>query len=1025
MIKLNSILILLVVVQYLKAQNPIKYCQPFTQNIDPSDYPKLPDEFQTRIEMNFLSQSRNSEAFILYDRYDKRADYTIREQSNVFRQIYDFEHNELFTIIDKNCTAQRINETKGNYFFGLVQDQSGLNMKPPNFLFHFNNGFPHEKKEQKTWRGIPVNHFVSCQDWPELNANVQVDYYFTVPDYKPAVSYFEEVFKELPVAVKVKGYSDINVTAQTKRDVNHEYSFFEFRPIVERKSELFNLPRGMYCEGQKYKEPIPKIPESFSYTSETIIKELNFASNSRVFYSNKLKTYRIDLPFGLGLEEYAVKDPVKLIHDYNSGVAYVINKIKGNCTFYPIGAIKIDNNDEVHLDNGYFTLKPPTEFFRIDDSFVYAGERYERGILCDVFVSKKSDFNFTGIDAESFVLELYFLKIQLYVDQSTDQKEYVAPISAHITAVGKNFTLITHFYDFDSKSSIENFDVSECFQGKSRINFGIRFNYPQGVDEETFSQFYGRYLVDDFENKIMKSFKFFSASPLRIARPRFETHRRGFIVYSAITDYADAINHFNKNGKAKVDFMKIKHGAQGYSAETCAQICISDAQYTVPLDYKCFSFDVCVQPSGGVFCSFYNYTLTTDPAVVSDDKPECDHYAKTTENFDSANTSALFRMIEEAVVRDELNLEVKDVEGNTVLTFPASDIFQPTQTSGQTNQGQTSFFKQFILASPTIDFNETEILKNDKLMLRTNTGASLDECARFCVQEPAFECQIFTYDKILQNCKWSSIRSLIDNENPTDSYFIEKEGCDVFLKDPLYNYIKFPSKVTSIVDYTIADVQSESQCATKCNNEKKFKCRSFNFCDSDDGKAHRCLLSQTNIHNLDKDPFVVTTSLCSHFSKRALNDFKFVAHTQLKAKPETQLTNTSVESCAEICVLDDSFFCRSFDYFIDTRTCLLYKENIIDKFSKDLGITTNLNVNHYSREYYEKDGVLKKIEPLKEESIGNFGAGTFVGILATILIGGLILGILIGFVYLKLSKKDDMLPVMKFINPNYKRQVDE
>lgn len=90
----------------------------------------------------------------------------------------------------------------------------------------------------------------------------------------------------------------------------------------------------------------------------------------------------------------------------------------------------------------------------------------------------------------------------------------------------------------------------------------------------------------------------------------------------------------------------------------------------------------------------------------------------------------------------------------------------------------------------------------------------------------------------------------------------------------MYNYIKYPSKVTSIVDYTIDTVQTESQCAMKCNNEKKFKCRSFNFCDNEDGNSHRCLLSTTNIHNIDKDPNVVTTSLCSHFSSN-LPFYKF------------------------------------------------------------------------------------------------------------------------------------------------------
>lgn len=72
---------------------------------------------------------------------------------------------------------------------------------------------------------------------------------------------------------------------------------------------------------------------------------------------------------------------------------------------------------------------------------------------------------------------------------------------------------------------------------------------------------------------------------------------------------------------------KIKHGIQGNSPETCAEICLSDSQYNLPLDYKCMSFDVCPQSIGGFMCSFYNYSLTTDPQVVSDNMPECDHYS--------------------------------------------------------------------------------------------------------------------------------------------------------------------------------------------------------------------------------------------------------------------------------------------------------------------------------------------------------------------------------------------------------------
>lgn len=51
----------------------------------------------------------------------------------------------------------------------------------------------------------------------------------------------EDLYNEIPIASTIVGYVDINNTAQTYRNVSHEYNFYEFRSIVERKPELFNV----------------------------------------------------------------------------------------------------------------------------------------------------------------------------------------------------------------------------------------------------------------------------------------------------------------------------------------------------------------------------------------------------------------------------------------------------------------------------------------------------------------------------------------------------------------------------------------------------------------------------------------------------------------------------------------------------------------------------------------------------------------------------------------------------------------
>lgn len=63
--------------------------------------PILPDEFETRVELNSINENRNMESTILYDRNEKRADFTIREKNDSIRIIYDFDHDQIFSIKSK------------------------------------------------------------------------------------------------------------------------------------------------------------------------------------------------------------------------------------------------------------------------------------------------------------------------------------------------------------------------------------------------------------------------------------------------------------------------------------------------------------------------------------------------------------------------------------------------------------------------------------------------------------------------------------------------------------------------------------------------------------------------------------------------------------------------------------------------------------------------------------------------------------------------------------------------------------
>ncbi len=183
---------------------------------------------------------------------------------------------------------------------------------------------------------------------------------------------------------------------------------------------------------------------------------------------------------------------------------------------------------------------------------------------------------------------------------------------------------------------------------------------------------------------------------------------------------------------------------------------------------------------------------------------------------------------------------------------------------------QASFFKQFIEGGNGYDLDENAINNrtDDLIAFRQKTGISIDECARLCLFEPAFTCSVMSYSDIFMDCKWASFPQGSTGGSTTDLVLV-REKYSFFVRDPLYDYFEYPLKVTSVFDFVTVEVSSKAECAYACNDQKKIRCRSFNLCRQKISSAKfDCLLSETNLYSSQKDPTLVETNLCSHFSSR-------------------------------------------------------------------------------------------------------------------------------------------------------------
>lgn len=79
------------------------------------------------------------------------------------------------------------------------------------------------------------------------------------------------------------------------------------------------------------------------------------------------------------------------------------------------------------------------------------------------------------------------------------------------------------------------------------------------------------------------------------------------------------------------------------------------------------------------------------------------------------------------------------------------------------------------------DLDREEVKKRPTLILRERVGVSVDECARLCVGEAAFICELMTYGKANRECKWTSLPSIYNiTDQATENLFVNVETFDVF-----------------------------------------------------------------------------------------------------------------------------------------------------------------------------------------------------------------------------------------------------
>ncbi|GAB6029220.1 hypothetical protein CHUAL_004988 [Chamberlinius hualienensis] len=366
-------------------------------------------------------------------------------------------------------------------------------------------------------RGIPVDQWsVRCWNTENRNITLAIDLYLSRRNYPMAAGDRGQV----PVRVSI--YSQGDLLKILDPNVQHLRMVLEITQFRTSNGQATNLmpPPGIFCPEQLISKKRPKLADQFSVTMETVIND-----KSSIIYVNhhydsieKLVAYELRPHHHMSISLsrlYDIAKPIRyyrIIHDFQSGIQYVIDERSGNCS---ITSIPLDSIDAVATDEEHVRLRHANELINTNHSdFVYQGQRTIRGIPCDVWVATKT--NTDPNDTTYSTIEVYFTLDSWTVEVEVLNRERQVPLGIAFytaeSAHAEKFSSVqrTFYYGYShGHPNWGNFDISTCLTKIDRLYLLLVLKVPF-LD-------LARNNLDTIEDSIRRGIAGFAGiSPLRI-----------------------------------------------------------------------------------------------------------------------------------------------------------------------------------------------------------------------------------------------------------------------------------------------------------------------------------------------------------------------------------------------------------------------------------------------------------------------------------------------------------------------------
>lgn len=633
------------------------YCTTYNGTNTGPPLPDLPDQYSTTIEANLVEANLSVTGYEYFDHPGNRATLKIEAKDILYTIVFDYASDELFYVSKGQCTTHNLTEDNNNILFGNVTGpKGGFHTFTAGGALHFSKAFGEKYMKPAVVRGIQCDWWRSCLYWPQLKANFTLDYYFTAKNWSDPINY-----PQIPVRALATGVY-VDKLGQTK-NFTHYYDYIDFRTSIPDDTTVFETPKGVVCQRKKSK-PVPQLMSFYHYRQEIIQDGNNKIFQADVWYDKEYRYIRYDYRTAAAVAPLFTASPITEIHDYNYGVRYTKDQVTGRCVSSAISNSSFDvaENTTVTNQNGSYVIhmKDPMQLFYLDDSYVYTGKRYARGLQCNVFTSSRDDYPVPGVGRVSAIFEYYFLADGLVEepdDGSTTPSD--VPVYLEVTVPSINYHVIYNFVDFDEEHpDMSIFDVSTCYSESSKLQFQVRFpgSYKSGTSGQIILNT-GRYF-----REIM------NVNPIRVQDVRLDYDNSQIYVSATLIDRSPYQAQFTYLAGKEIERHddKIYPMSAAHNISDCARLCVTNS------DWVCNSYDFCPLDPKGI-CRLSKLHIGDGTAVVINSS--CDHFSRTVNGPAKPEPSIndAYTLLQQAVYNGNLQFFVS-LTGVNSITYKAVDI---------------------------------------------------------------------------------------------------------------------------------------------------------------------------------------------------------------------------------------------------------------------------------------------------------------------------------------------------------------